>query len=337
MVLVGLAVLAYFGVRGLTEGDAEAAQEHAEQILRLEQAIGIDFEHGLQTILSDHQWLVTLTNWVYIWSHWPVIAATLIYLAARHRDHYIELRNALFISGAMGLVIFATYAASPPRLYGGLYIDTVTQNSVSYRLLQPGTLDLSGGAIPFVMELAGRMFTLGVQFSAPILAVLLLSPALVNKYAAIPSFHFGWNLLVGVFWYRIGWLTHRWTIAKVAAFVMPLAMAFAVVATANHWTLDVVAGGVAALAGWAIERKRPHDLDRWFRRKLAAGPLAGFATEQSGRLTPDLHEPLDGGDGGEREHQPQDGLEERRDGEADGERDDPLRPLHEASFCLKTE
>ena len=299
MVLVGLAVLAYFGVRGLTEGDAEAAQEHAEQILRLEQAIGIDFEHGLQTILSDHQWLVTLTNWVYIWSHWPVIAATLIYLAARHRDHYIELRNALFISGAMGLVIFATYAASPPRLYGGLYIDTVTQNSVSYRLLQP--------------------------------------PALVNKYAAIPSFHFGWNLLVGVFWYRIGWLTHRWTIAKVAAFVMPLAMAFAVVATANHWTLDVVAGGVAALAGWAIERKRPHDLDRWFRRKLAAGPLAGFATEQSGRLTPDLHEPLDGGDGGEREHQPQDGLEERRDGEADGERDDPLRPLHEASFCLKTE
>ncbi len=45
----------------------------------------------------------------------------------------------------------------------------------SYELLPPGGIDLSGEAVPFLMTLAGHMFSLGVQFSAPILAVLLLS------------------------------------------------------------------------------------------------------------------------------------------------------------------
>jgi len=45
----------------------------------------------------------------------------------------------------------------------------------SYQLLPPGLLDLSGQAIPFIMELTGNMFELAVRFSAPILAVLLLS------------------------------------------------------------------------------------------------------------------------------------------------------------------
>jgi flagellar biosynthetic protein FliR len=45
----------------------------------------------------------------------------------------------------------------------------------SYQILPPGSLDFSGGAVPFLMELTSNMFVLGVKFSAPILAVLLLS------------------------------------------------------------------------------------------------------------------------------------------------------------------
>ncbi len=45
----------------------------------------------------------------------------------------------------------------------------------SYQLLPPGNLNLSGEAIPYLMELTSRMFSLGVQFSAPVLVVLLLS------------------------------------------------------------------------------------------------------------------------------------------------------------------
>jgi flagellar biosynthetic protein FliR len=45
----------------------------------------------------------------------------------------------------------------------------------SYRLLPPGNLDLSGEAVPFLMQMTGSMFGLAVRFSAPILALLLLS------------------------------------------------------------------------------------------------------------------------------------------------------------------
>lgn len=297
--MVGLALLAYTAVRGLTEGEVEVAYRNADQILRLEAAMGLDFEHGLQSLLIGHHWVVTLANWVYIWAHWPALAFSLIYLAVRHRDHYFELRNALFISGAIGLVIFATYAVSPPRLFAEHYVDTVTESSAAGQVLQP--------------------------------------PALVNKFAAVPSFHFGWNLLLGLVWYQVGYVINGNRLAKLAAFAVPAAMAFAVIATANHWTFDVLAGGSVAMAGLAIERKRPRQLRHWLRQKLAPRPLVASArraslgfrpiaellrlgtrsrvqaprglgemipAEQRRRLTPDLHESLNGRDGGQHQHQP---------------------------------
>lgn len=45
----------------------------------------------------------------------------------------------------------------------------------SYELLPPGAFDFSGGAIPFVMELTGEMFVLGLQIIAPVMVALMLS------------------------------------------------------------------------------------------------------------------------------------------------------------------
>ncbi len=45
----------------------------------------------------------------------------------------------------------------------------------SYELIPPGLLDLSGPAVPYIVELMGYMLILAVRFSAPVLAVLLLS------------------------------------------------------------------------------------------------------------------------------------------------------------------
>jgi hypothetical protein len=216
--LVAGAALAYFGVRGLTEGKVGRAEENAAHLLRLERFLGIDVEHGLQHLLFDTDVLITLANWVYIWMHWPVVAITLFWLLFRHRDDYELLRNAMFISGAIGLIIFATFPVAPPRLFGLEYVDTVTEQSHSYRVLQP--------------------------------------PALVNKYAAVPSLHFGWNLLVGITWARVGG-TWRW---RAAGIVMPIAMAWAVVATANHWVLDVFVGGLVALSGLGLEHLRRRSL-----------------------------------------------------------------------------
>jgi flagellar biosynthetic protein FliR len=55
----------------------------------------------------------------------------------------------------------------------------------SYEVLPPGQFQVSGEAIPYLMELAAHMFALGVQFSAPILAVLLLSGLILGILARV--------------------------------------------------------------------------------------------------------------------------------------------------------
>lgn len=55
----------------------------------------------------------------------------------------------------------------------------------SYQLLPPGNLNLGGEAIPYLMELTSRMFALGVQFSAPVLAILLFSGLILGILARV--------------------------------------------------------------------------------------------------------------------------------------------------------
>lgn len=53
----------------------------------------------------------------------------------------------------------------------------------SYDILPPGNLNFAGDAVPFLVELTSRMFMLGAQFSAPVLAVLLLSGLILGILA----------------------------------------------------------------------------------------------------------------------------------------------------------
>jgi hypothetical protein len=209
--LIGVAAAFYFLVRGFTQGNETSAIANAQRILRFERALSADVEAGLQHIVLRHRPLTTVANWIYMWGHWPVIGPALLALYVRDRKHYVVLRNAMFLSGAVGLFIFALWPVAPPRLLppDAGYIDTVTKWSNSYRILQP--------------------------------------PALVNKYAAMPSFHVGWNLLMGV----MIWKTFRRPWARVLAVASPVLMATAVVATANHFVLDFVVGCAIALAALA--------------------------------------------------------------------------------------
>lgn len=53
-----------------------------------------------------------------------------------------------------------------------IFLETAVR---SYQYLPPGNLNFSGEAIPYLIELSSRMFTLGIQFSAPVIVLLLLS------------------------------------------------------------------------------------------------------------------------------------------------------------------
>ena len=55
----------------------------------------------------------------------------------------------------------------------------------SYTLLPPGVFNISGDAIPYLLKLSTRIFFLGIQFSAPVLVVLLLSGLILGILARV--------------------------------------------------------------------------------------------------------------------------------------------------------
>lgn len=208
--LITAAILAYFGIRNLTAGNPDAAFDNAERIVDFQQRIGIDWEDEAQGLVIDQGLLVDVVNWVYIWFHWPVILASATALFLLGRDGYLRLRTAVLVSGAIGFLFFGLFPVAPPRLLDLGLVDTVTEQSHAYRALQP--------------------------------------PGLTNQYAAFPSLHFGWNLLVGITLF----FAFPHLCVRVFAVVMPVAMALAVVMTANHFVIDVVAGIVVVLVGLAV-------------------------------------------------------------------------------------
>ncbi|BCB89540.1 phosphatase PAP2 family protein [Phytohabitans suffuscus] len=209
LIVVG-AVVAYFGVRGLTEGDADTAVRNARRVVAVERALGLHWEGRLQESVLGLPFAGTFFNWVYVYGHWPLITVVLCWLAIRHRQVFLRLRNAMLLSGGIGIFVFAALPVAPPRLAGLGLVDTVTERSNAYRVLQP--------------------------------------PAFTNQYAALPSLHAGWNLVISV---AVILATRRLWL-RVLAVAVTLSMDAAVVLTANHYLLDVVAGLALAGGAWLL-------------------------------------------------------------------------------------
>ncbi len=201
------AYFSYHLVRGAVNGRVDDAFVNASKLIHVEQILGIFWEVPLQRLILNHQLLIDLFNGIYIWGHIPVIGALAIWIFAFRRDVFARYRNAFLISGAIGLVFFIALPVAPPRFLGEVgFVDTVTLHDTAYRVLQP--------------------------------------PALVNQYAALPSLHFGWNLLMGLAVFET---TRSWLPRAFAVF-MPTLMLSGIIFTANHYILDAVLGAAVALA-----------------------------------------------------------------------------------------
>jgi hypothetical protein len=207
--VVAAAVAAYFLARGATEAAYPEALRHAQALVSLERGLGVYWEPALQEALAGSPRVRAVLNAVYIYGHWPVIVATLLFLARRRPTIYLRARDTMLISGGIGLVVFVSYPVAPPRLAGLGMTDTISVASEAYRVLQP------------------TMFT--------------------NQYAALPSLHVGWDLVIGLALAAALGASGRWRRWRWVALLMPAAMVVAVVLTANHYLVDAVAG--AALTG----------------------------------------------------------------------------------------
>jgi hypothetical protein len=159
ILLVGLAVVAYLAVRTFTAGDVPTAEANAHDVMAFERSLGLDWERGAQAMVLDSAGVVRAFNAIYIWCFWPVVAGALVVLYRLDRRRYTILRNALFLSGAVGLVVFALFPVAPPRFLDG-FVDTIQTMSGQNGVAHPSSF--------------------------------------ANEYAAMPSFHVGWSVLAGV-------------------------------------------------------------------------------------------------------------------------------------------
>lgn len=212
VVLIGIALPLYYLVRGLSHERVALAFNHANHLIDLEKALGIFWEADLQDWVLSYQWLVDALNAMYLYGHLPIVFVVAVWLFFWHRPQYLLMRNAFLISGAIGLVVYVSFPVAPPRLmpeeFG--FTDTVFSQYGVSRLASPWFLR--------------------------------------NEYAAVPSLHFGWNLLAAV----ALWVASRDIALRSFAVLMPLATLAAIVLTANHYILDAVAGLLAVAVGMAI-------------------------------------------------------------------------------------
>jgi membrane-associated phospholipid phosphatase len=206
-VLLGVALGVYYGVRLLVRDAGAEPLRNSLSLLNLEAELHLDWEMALQKAFLAHlESVVHVLNFVYAWGYWLILGASLGYLYVRHRGVYRLLRNALFLSGFAGFFIFASFPVAPPRLADVGMIDTVR---------------LAGSALE--------------QMARP--------SALTNQNAAMPSLHFGWTLLCGIYLCK----TQTRRIARALAISLPILMGLTIIVTGNHYVLDAVAGGVLCL------------------------------------------------------------------------------------------
>jgi hypothetical protein len=205
-------LLAYFLTRGRIQDRHAAAQRNAQFLVHLERRLGLFWEPPLNRWAARSPFWRRFWNLVYFWAHAPLIAVGGVWLYRRHPQVYRLTRNAFLGSAIIGLASYRFFPVAPPRLAEGHdFVDTMQEYSK-------------------------------VSYQAQ-----SLSP-FVNPYAAVPSLHFGWSFLLSV---ALVLARPRSWWAWVGAIVQPLLMFLAIVATANHWVLDAVAGLAACLAGLA--------------------------------------------------------------------------------------
>jgi hypothetical protein len=158
-VLVLGALAIYLVVRALTNAQRSTALAHARDVLHFERVLGLAREHDLQGWVLAHHPVTSVLNTVYVWCFWPILLAALVWLHRRSPAGFVDLRNALIVSGLIGLAIFALFPVAPPRMLAG-FRDTVEDLSRSRVVAHPS--------------------------------------GLTNQYAALPSFHVGWTALACV-------------------------------------------------------------------------------------------------------------------------------------------
>ncbi|MER6030861.1 phosphatase PAP2 family protein [Streptomyces sp. NPDC001851] len=214
LLLVAGLFLVYKLGRQLAVGHTGNAFRNAHRVWDAERTLRLPPETAVQSALLHGHTLVRLANTYYATVHFPATLAFLVWLYLRRPAHYVWARRVLAVVTTAALVLPFTFPLAPPRMLSGTgLVDTARRYGPS--VYGPPAAD-----------------------------------HLSNQFAAMPSLHFGWALMVAVGliaatrsrWRRL-WLLH------------PLITLLVIVGTANHYWLDALVA--TAMLGITLAVIRP--------------------------------------------------------------------------------
>ena len=217
------AYFAYRLARGLVEGRATAAFQHARQLISIERTLHLFVEPSVQAWASGSHLVMVIASWTYVNAQGPVTIAALLYLYVRHNGNFYFVRNMFMIAMAIALVGYTVFPTAPPRFmpeWG--FIDTVAD-------LTPVNVSHTSASMS----------------------------AFFNPYAAVPSMHVAFALMIG---WPLARLSRRSPL-RILWVLYPFVMTFVIVVTANHFIADALLGaltaGASAYGASWLARARP--------------------------------------------------------------------------------
>jgi hypothetical protein len=216
-----LGVLGLYGLyeatRGLIVGDRAAAVRHAHDIASLERSLHVFAEGRVQAVAEALPGLIGALGFLYLTLHLTVTGAYLLWLHRRRPDAFPLVRTTLAIASALALVGYLVFPAAPPRAAALGIADTISH----------GHVQLDHGLVS----------------------------SLYNPFAAVPSMHVGYAVIVGAGLVRLGGRRSL----RALGLVYPALVVFVVVATGNHFLLDGVAGAAVAAVAAVLARAVTRD------------------------------------------------------------------------------
>jgi membrane-associated phospholipid phosphatase len=200
-------LLAYQLARGVADRGGAEALANGRIVMDMERALHTFVERDLQRVVLESGIAVQALNWTYWLSQFVVVGLALLWIYFFRHDAFARVRNWIIATNVLGLVGFILLPTAPPRMFPEEGFVDTLASSAAVN---------HGSAL---VELAS------------------------NPYAAMPSLHAADALIVGfalASLVRPRWLKLVWTL-------WPSWVWFSVMATGNHFWLDVAAG--VAVAG----------------------------------------------------------------------------------------
>jgi len=207
----------YQVARGVADRNPTRAFENGLGVINIEERVGDLFEVTLANLISGSHFLTFVVSWTYWNSEFTVVGLTLLFVYVRRYMFFHRFRNWILLANTIGLVGYVALPTAPPRMFPTFGFPDT--------LAEFGGLNHGSGLV----QLAS------------------------NPYAAMPSLHAADALIVGLSMFLV---CRRWW-SKTIWLLWPAWVWFAVMATGNHFWLDVVASVVVAVIAGILVYRNP--------------------------------------------------------------------------------